>query len=78
MNEYLTFDKFITPVIIQIIFWVGLAAIVILSLLSITQGAGLYGLIMLIVGPVMLRVYTELLMVAFKMLECLQDIRKRG
>lgn len=78
MNEYLTFDKFITPVIIQIIFWIGLAGIVIMALLAIVNGAALQGLLVLIFGPIVLRIYTEILLVAFKMLEELQEIRKQG
>jgi hypothetical protein len=78
MNEYLTFDKFITPVIIQIIFWIGLAGIVIMALLAIVNGAALQGLLLLIFGPIVLRIYTEILLVAFKMLEELQEIRKQG
>lgn len=78
MNEYLTFDKFITPVIIQIVFWIGLAGIVIMALLAIVNGAALQGLLLLIFGPIVLRIYTEILLVAFKMLEELQEIRKQG
>jgi hypothetical protein len=79
MNEYLTFDKFITPVIIQIIFWVMLALIVLGSLWTMTQyGGAITGLIALLLGPILLRVYMEILIVFFKILEELQDIRKQG
>ncbi|MEQ9663429.1 MAG: DUF4282 domain-containing protein [Parasphingopyxis sp.] len=78
MNEYLTFDKFITPIFIQIIFWLGVAAIVILSLLSIVNGAALPGLLMLIIGPLVWRMYTELMLVIFKINDNLSAIRKRG
>lgn len=81
MNEYLTFDKFITPVIIQILFWLGLAGIVIVSLLMIVNAPGgfaIYGLVYLILGPIIWRVYMEILLVMFKILEELRLIRKQG
>lgn len=81
MNEYLTFDKFITPVIIQILFWLGLAGIVVMSLLMIVNvpgGGGIIGLVYLILGPIIWRVYCEILLVMFKILEELRLIRKQG
>jgi len=79
MNEYLTFDKFITPVIIQILFWILLALIVLGSLWTMTQyGGALSGLLGLLLGPVFLRVYTEILLVMFKILEELRLIRRQG
>lgn len=78
MNEYLTFDKFITPVIIQILFWLGLAGIIIFSLMAIVNGMGLQGLIMLLLGPIMWRVYMEIILVMFKIREELYLIRKQG
>jgi hypothetical protein len=82
MNEYLTFDRFITPVIIQILFWLGLAGIVVMALLLIVNspggGGGLIGLIYLVLGPIIWRVYCEILLVMFKILEELRLIRKQG
>ena len=80
MNDYLTFDKFITPVIIQILFWVGLALIVIGSLWAIVSvpGGGLVGLLYLLLGPILWRVYMELLLVMFKIRDELHLIRKQG
>jgi len=81
MNEYLTFDKFITPVIIQILFWLGLAGIVIMSLLLIVSdapGGGLVGLLYLLLGPIFWRVYMEIILVFFKIREELYLIRKQG
>ena len=78
MNEYITFDKFITPIIIQILFWLGLAGIVVFSLLAIVQGQGVQGLVLLLVGPIIWRVYMELLLVLFKIYEELREINVKG
>lgn len=78
MNEYLTFDKFITPIIIQILFWLGLAGIVIMALLAMVNGQALSGLLGLLIGPIIWRVYMELILVMFKVREELYLIRKQG
>lgn len=87
MNEYLTFEKFITPVIIQIVFWLGLAAIVLLALLGIVAsanspyGGGLGVLISffyLLLGPIFWRMWCELMLVTFRILDELRKIRLQG
>lgn len=81
MNDYLTFNKFITPVIIQILFWLGLAGLVILGLLGIASGrseGALTGLLTILLGPIIWRVYMEILLVMFKIHEELYLIRKQG
>ena len=61
MEDFFTFKKMITPVIIQILFWIGVGLCVILGLISIVSGASsafgggpavLTGLVMLLVGTV--------------------------
>ncbi len=84
MEDFLKFRKMITPVIIQILFWVGVAGTVIAALVVMATsfsryggGAGTFlgGLVLLVVGPVMVRVYTELLILFFRMNETLTEIR---
>jgi len=85
IQEFLTsFDKMITPTIIKIIFWIGCGLSVLAGLGAV--GAGLfspfgggimvvYGLLMIVFGPLLVRVYCELIIVAFKMYEAMNDIR---
>lgn len=86
MGEYLSFRRMITPVIIQVIFWLGVAACVIGGLVLIVAGAGaryggggqvLSGIFLLLLGPLGIRVYCELLIVFFKMLELLREISEK-
>ena len=65
MNEYLTFRKMITPVIIQVIFWIGIACIVVGALMTMASSV-VTGLLILLFGPIALRVYCEILIVLFK------------
>lgn len=80
MNEYLTFRKMITPTIIQILFWLGIAAIVISALVTMFSGQGgfLQGLLLLVFGVIGWRVYCELIIVFFQMNRSLKEIRDRN
>jgi hypothetical protein len=82
MNDFLAFRKMITPMFIQIIFLVaaGLAVLggLIAIVASLSQGAwaGVFGgLIFLVVGPILARIYCEVLIVIFKIHEELVAIR---
>lgn len=83
MEDFLKFRKMITPVIIQVLFWVGVAIAVIGALGMMvfgvaTNGQGvmvLVGLVMLVVGPVLVRIYCELLILFFRMNETLTEIK---
>ncbi len=82
MGDFLAFRKFMTPVFIQIIFWIGVAAIIILSFVAlisgVSGGGALQGVLFFFIGmPIMLvlwRVYCEILMVFFRMLDRLESI----
>jgi len=84
MDDFLAFRKMITPVIIQVIFWVGVALCVILGLVLIIGGAGerygggeqvLGGLLLFIFGPIVVRIWCELLILFFRMNETLTEIK---
>ncbi len=75
MEEFLAFRKMITPMIIQVIFWIGVVLAVILGFVMLFQNV-LLGLIQIIVGPILVRIWCELVILAFKMLETLQEIRE--
>ena len=83
MEDFLKFRKMITPVIIQVLFWVGVAGTVIAALVMMatsfsSSGGGaqfLGGLVMLVLGPVVVRIYCELLILFFRMNETLTDIK---
>ena len=85
MQEFLQFKKMITPTIIQILFWIGVVFCIIIGLISIVGGAtsshggGLMvigGLMWIVLGPFVVRIYCELLIVIFSINSNLSDIRK--
>lgn len=83
MEDFLKFRKMITPVIIQILFWVGVGVAVIAGLVQIGTAFSRYGsavsvltgLLTIVLGPVLVRIYCELLILFFRMNETLTEIR---
>lgn len=84
MDDFLKFRKMVTPAIIQVLFWVGVAVSVIGSLAIMAMSFGRYGggigtflggLLMLVLGPVVVRIYCELLILFFRMNETLTEIK---
>ena len=80
-GDFASFRKMITPIIIQILFWIGIAACLMTSLGFIFQGYLGIGLVYLIIGPLMVRIYCELIILLFRIYDTLNDIKentKRG
>ena len=75
MDEFLSFRKMITPLFIQVIFWIGIVGIVINALMFMRFSV-FTGLIILIIGPLMWRIYCELVILFFRMYEELTAIRQ--
>jgi hypothetical protein len=75
VGDYLTFRRMITPVFIQIIFWLAVLAIVIVAIVQIGNGETAGGLVLLVLGPLGARIYAEILIVIFRMNDSLSDIR---
>ena len=81
MKDFLEFRTMITPIIIQIIFWLGVAACIVMGLIFIVAGikydarSGVAGFAILILGPVVVRIYCEILIVIFRINENLTEIK---
>lgn len=81
MKDFFAFRTMITPVIIQIIFWVGVAFCIIFGLGAIFigsrygSGGTFYGILLLFLGPVAVRIYCEILIVFFRINETLTEIK---
>ena len=83
MDEYLTFRKMITPIIIQVVFWIGAVLVALIGLWKIFIGATadykggedvLIGLVVLFLGPLFWRIFCELLIVIFRINDTLTEI----
>ncbi|MBM4285962.1 MAG: DUF4282 domain-containing protein [Deltaproteobacteria bacterium] len=74
MKGFLSFHAMLTPIIIQIIFWIGVAACVIAGVVMIAVGKA-QGLLIILLGPIGVRVYCEILIVFFRINDTLMDIK---
>jgi len=84
MNDFLKFRKMITPAIIQVLFWVGAGISVLAGLIMMGTAFGRYvptgatffgGLLTLVLGPIVVRIYCEILILFFRMNETLTEIK---
>ncbi|HEY60712.1 MAG TPA: DUF4282 domain-containing protein [Anaerolineae bacterium] len=85
MEDYLSFRKMITPIIIKVLFWIGVAVSVISGLVMIGGSFGRYGggattflmgLFTIILGPVAVRIYCEIIILFFRINDTLTEIRE--
>lgn len=84
VSDFLSFRRMITPLIIQILFWIGVIVSVIAGLIMIVSGTSsdyggggevLIGLLVIAIGPFVVRIWCELLILFFRMNETLTEIR---
>jgi len=96
--DYLVFRRMITPIVIQVIFWIGILFVLYVAVSLITDSLGstkeqvignqkiiqktefswrgmLIGVAFFFVGPLLWRMYCEVLIVFFRMNETLTDVR---
>jgi hypothetical protein len=81
VGDFFSFDRMLTPTLIQIVFWIGVALSVLIGLvilLSAEGGAALLGLLYIVFGPLVVRVYCELVIVIFRIHTTLVEIRDGG
>ena len=75
-GDYLNFKVMISPIIIMILFWLGLVAIVIVGIGLIVQGKTLIGIGSIVLGPFAWRIICEYMIIGFRMHDCLEKIAK--
>lgn len=84
-RKFSDFNDMVTPGLIKVFYYIGLAFVGLFTLLliigSVVEGEAIFGLIFAVpvalFGFLMVRVYCELIMVGFKMLEYLKSINSK-
>jgi len=84
-SAFLKFDQMVTPGIIQIIYYIGIAIGVLMGFSMVLRGLSAYGsgaevlmgLVFMLVIPLFVRVWCELTIVVFKIHEALQVIKNK-
>ena len=85
MSDFWAFRTMVTPVIIQILFWIGAILCLIIGAIMVIYGAthlqggqGQYlwkGVLLFVLGPLVVRVYCEILIIFFRINETLTEIK---
>ena len=74
-SEFLAFRKFITPVFIQVIFWIGVVVNILAAFAAMFTHQILFGIVWLFIGPFVVRIYCELLILLFRIYDELVALR---
>ncbi len=82
MKDFFAFRTMVTPVIIQIIFWLGLLVCLAVGIFFIAFGIEFHdytdvykGLAILLLAPLGVRIYCEILIIFFRINETLTEIK---
>jgi hypothetical protein len=84
MRDFWAFRTMVTPIIIQIIFWIGALLCIIIGAFMIMYGSSYFGgqgqylwkgVLLIVLGPLGVRVYCEILMIFFRINETLTEIK---
>jgi len=72
-RDFVSFRKFITPQVMPVVFWIGVAIAVIMGIITVVEGvlAGsarlvFLGLVSLFLGPLFVRILCELVLTFFR------------
>lgn len=75
MLDFLLFRRMLTPIIIQVFFWLGLVLCIVAAIYNFFHHAFVHGLQMLILGPILIRVGSEFFILFFRINETLTDLK---
>ncbi|HRQ65952.1 MAG TPA: DUF4282 domain-containing protein [Xanthomonadaceae bacterium] len=81
-GDFFSFDKMVTPAIIQVIYYILIVLVVLgalvmmaMSLMGGGIGAFIFGLLYLVLGPIAVRIWCELVILGFNVYKVLCEIR---
>jgi len=74
-KDFLFFDQMITPRVITFLYWLLLVGIVLGGIVTMFTQSFLGGLVGMVIGVFVARIWCELLIVMFKMNDALQAIK---
>jgi hypothetical protein len=85
MKDFWAFRTMVTPVIIQILFWIGAMLCLVIGALMVIYGANHFqegqgpylwkGVLLFVLGPLGVRIYCEILIIFFRINETLTEIK---
>jgi hypothetical protein len=79
MGDFLRFETMITPFVIQAVFWIAVVVLIIAGVIQIAAADGgvgvAIGLATIILGPLLARIYCEIVIVLFRVNDHLRAIQ---
>lgn len=77
LKSFLRFRCMITPMMVELSFWAGVLMCIINGIKTMQiPGEWLQGLFIILIGPIVLRVLCEVMMIFFRIYESLRDIHQ--
>jgi hypothetical protein len=77
-GDFLNFKVMITPVVVLVLFWLGMMAIAVAAIGLFAQGKILAGIGAVFLGPFAWRIICEYMIIGFRMHDCLEQIAKEA
>ena len=77
MKSFINFEYMITPGILKILSYIGMAISVIVGLFTTFTADAYAGISMVVLGPIACRIYAELMLVIFECHKTLKEIRDK-
>jgi len=74
-KDLLTLNKFITPMIMTVVYWILMVVAIVVSLGLLFSGGVIQGIFSLILAPIYVRVICEVMILLFKIHGVLCEIR---
>lgn len=76
-KDFLTFRRMLTPILVQILFWLAVLACIILGVANILHQLILQGVATIIFGPLIIRIICEYVVVLFRINNTLTEIKSQ-
>ena len=77
MGDFLRFETMITPIVIQVVFWLAVIIAIVAGIVQISHGGAaiITGLLTLVLGPLVARIYCEIVILFFRINDHLRAIQ---
>lgn len=74
IKDFILFRRMLTPLLIQFLFWAGLIACFVIGIIWFIHKHWLHGIEIILLGPIAVRITSELLILFFRINETLTNI----
>jgi len=77
LADFFAFRRMITPVLIQVMFWIGVIVCVVIGIGLLISAGREAGLLVLLLAPLYVRIVCEIMILFFRMNETLTEIKNK-